>query len=776
MKRSRNVQFPIRLQMLFIILPVAIIPLLILVFSITGRIYSYLEHQKFKYYSIVLEQVGWNIDFLYNQYAVTMATIYELDSVTAGLLAPPYRSMKDEERVSLIITGNETSRGGLREIAREKVDGALFLYETDRESLIDNTSYKLHYGFDTSMYIQPPVYEEMIEDPLFQALKMDNSIRMALGMFRDSVIPGLGGNEKSVIIFPWYQNPPVKKSDTFTKFILLVLNIDFLPRVYKDIGDLNPGSLFILDRYKNVMSASHPSSDDYYNYNSESGKYELGDDLPNDPDEMMSFSDYSKLLTDANVMQSDDFINQLSLTGPNTIDEKTTQFFKINWNGIEYLTLVTETQDAGALLVYFLPVQHVLKPIYSILYIIAIVSLISIIVVILVSIFASKSFTLPIKQLLMAADHLVRGRYGYQIEIHASNELGHLADTFNRMSSEILDRSEKLNEANRRLSNLDKVKSLFFHSISHQLRTPISQITGFNALLMNRSYDPMFTIAEIHDEMLGILEEAESRNPGSTKIHLEHMKLFKESILDKNLTFFDYYINQVEANTFGLGEEAELKMKQLIDEARAVHKESIEKQVSVVKKIHKTGESLTTLLDSISKISLLDAFAGDKNLESCHMKEFLEEVCKEGAGYVEKFNKTGHLKVVLDLRDTVSESLCLDQFRVKTILDNLVYNAVQYSEEGIVTISMTEVESDAGKWVHFSVTDNGIGIRQEEQEQIFDEFGKTSDTKDTESPGLGLALSRKIADMMNGSITVQSVYGEGSTFTLKIPVEDTCGS
>jgi signal transduction histidine kinase/CheY-like chemotaxis protein len=108
-----------------------------------------------------------------------------------------------------------------------------------------------------------------------------------------------------------------------------------------------------------------------------------------------------------------------------------------------------------------------------------------------------------------------------------------------------------------------------------------------------------------------------------------------------------------------------------------------------------------------------------------------------------------------------------DQGKLSQILRNLVSNALKFTEEGAVKVG---ARAD-GDMVVFSVQDTGIGIAPEHFERIFEEFGQIDSEvqRRVKGTGLGLPLSRKLAEVLGGTLTMQSTPGEGSTFTLTIP-------
>lgn len=106
---------------------------------------------------------------------------------------------------------------------------------------------------------------------------------------------------------------------------------------------------------------------------------------------------------------------------------------------------------------------------------------------------------------------------------------------------------------------------------------------------------------------------------------------------------------------------------------------------------------------------------------------------------------------------------------LRNILNNLLSNAVKYSpEQALVRFTL---EFQRGM-VRFTVADNGIGIPPEEQEHLFERFFRASNTSGVGGTGLGLSIVKKYLDLMGGRISVDSEPGNGTTFTVSLPVAD----
>jgi len=124
----------------------------------------------------------------------------------------------------------------------------------------------------------------------------------------------------------------------------------------------------------------------------------------------------------------------------------------------------------------------------------------------------------------------------------------------------------------------------------------------------------------------------------------------------------------------------------------------------------------------------------------------------------------------LYINENLPVKLFGDMLRIKQILNNLLSNAIKYTEKGFVKFSVSHRFEDDYVLLRFSVEDTGQGIRAEDQERLFTEFQRFNSSTNyaTEGTGLGLSITKKLVEMMDGSIRVSSIYGDGSIFTVTI--------
>ena len=126
------------------------------------------------------------------------------------------------------------------------------------------------------------------------------------------------------------------------------------------------------------------------------------------------------------------------------------------------------------------------------------------------------------------------------------------------------------------------------------------------------------------------------------------------------------------------------------------------------------------------------------------------------------------LKVETDVAATASK-LVADRQKVKQIVLNLLSNALKFTPDGSVSV-VARYRSSSDD-ISIAVIDTGIGIAPADQEKVFEDFQQadSSPTRQYTGAGLGLSICRRLADMMDGRITLQSHVGKGSTFTLILP-------
>lgn len=183
--------------------------------------------------------------------------------------------------------------------------------------------------------------------------------------------------------------------------------------------------------------------------------------------------------------------------------------------------------------------------------------------------------------------------------------------------------------------------------------------------------------------------------------------------------------------------------------------------------IKDASQTLLSLINEILDFSKIDAGKLDIVENEYSTRGMLKEVILGAQLRATKKD----LSFDLDIDDDLPKRLIGDEVRIKQILNNLLSNAIKYTKEGNVTLSAKGLETEKGFVLEFSVKDTGIGIKKEDMAKLFDSFQRLELGKNRyiEGTGLGLNITQQLVALMKGTVGVESEYGKGSCFTVRIP-------
>jgi|GEM_PF-2092934 len=247
------------------------------------------------------------------------------------------------------------------------------------------------------------------------------------------------------------------------------------------------------------------------------------------------------------------------------------------------------------------------------------------------------------------------------------------------LEQRVIERTKELSEANIKLKELDRLKSLFIASMSHELRTPLNSVIGYSSILMN--------------EWMGPLTEEQKENLSA---------------------------------------------------------------------ILRSGKHLLALINDVIDVSKIEAGKVETVVEDFDLSELLSEAAATFARDIKE--------KVLDLNvESIHQQMHTDRRRLLQCVLNLVSNAVKFTDKGSVSVA-ARLHTDL---IEISVADTGIGIREEDLPKLFQPFMRLVTAPKASIPGTGLGLyltRRLVTHVLKGDIICISRYGEGSTFTIRIPM------
>jgi HAMP domain-containing protein/CheY-like chemotaxis protein len=189
-----------------------------------------------------------------------------------------------------------------------------------------------------------------------------------------------------------------------------------------------------------------------------------------------------------------------------------------------------------------------------------------------------------------------------------------------------------------------------------------------------------------------------------------------------------------------------------------------DKQIRYAETIRQAGTDLMTLINEILDLAKIES--GTMAVEVgqvrfANLRDYVDQTFRQVA-------EEKGLQFSVELDDSLPQVIETDDMRLRQVLRNLLSNAIKFTERGRVKLRMTRMSNDV---IAFSVTDTGIGIPHDKQRLIFEAFQQAdgSTSRKYGGTGLGLAISREIAGLLGGDLRVDSIVGQGSTFTMYLP-------
>ncbi len=198
---------------------------------------------------------------------------------------------------------------------------------------------------------------------------------------------------------------------------------------------------------------------------------------------------------------------------------------------------------------------------------------------------------------------------------------------------------------------------------------------------------------------------------------------------------------------------------------RESHEEAVK---HYAKEVADAGTHMMSLIDEVLDASRLESGALTIVRNPYRVGEVIERAEELMRSQAEKKG----LIFTVEAAECLTAKKCIqlgDSVHMLQVLVNLLSNAVKYTDTGFVRLKADILEKSKGKWLILSVSDSGIGIQDEELEQIFENFGRGSNTGSRDGLGLGLAIVKQLTEAMGGTLTVESTQGEGSVFSVLFP-------
>jgi PAS domain S-box-containing protein len=201
----------------------------------------------------------------------------------------------------------------------------------------------------------------------------------------------------------------------------------------------------------------------------------------------------------------------------------------------------------------------------------------------------------------------------------------------------------------------------------------------------------------------------------------------------------------------------------LVEEAQDLERPQM---ISDLERIRSSGKHLLSVINDILDLSKVEAGKMELFCEEVAVDALLEDVVGAARSLAEARSNTLEL-----IKRTTIGARHTDPTRLRQILFNLLSNACKFTQAGRVTVRAEARMIDGMGWTSFTVQDTGIGIHTTQMGRLFEPFSQAdaSTTKKYGGTGLGLSITRRLCEMLGGSLQVESALGAGSTFTVLLP-------
>ncbi len=261
--------------------------------------------------------------------------------------------------------------------------------------------------------------------------------------------------------------------------------------------------------------------------------------------------------------------------------------------------------------------------------------------------------------------------------------------------------------------------------------------------------------------LLGAFQDVTERREAS-----ESMKLAKQAAEAATLAKSNFLSNT--------SHEIRTPLNAIIGLSHLLSEENLsEQQFSLVKKIQLSGRSLLGIVNDVLDLSKIEANEMTTEELPCQLLDLLEEL----AGMFRPQAESKNLQLKLNISTTLPSWVATDALRLRQMLTNLLGNALKFTAMGEIALSAETLPPEPGQapehvMVRFSVRDTGIGIPADAQRALFQPFSQadTSTTRRYGGTGLGLSIVSKLAELLGGTVGVNSTEGVGSTFWVNLPL------
>ena len=462
--QKRSVRLKWRL--LGIILPVALIPISVIIWFINGRVSQYLRDDRKVLNDTMVYQIMRNVDNVYSDIVAKIPALISPSEIKENIYKKSFANGMEEKDIDDVVNGNDKNGKGIRNMADTlSFEGTIYIINKNLPSINGGTSFK---KWVTGTVNEEPKFENVVlNEPMYKTMNSNISVFDGGAKTGKAILGKLKKethrltDQYVTIMYPILneQSSPDPKSSDYNLYLMLqFINMGdsgMIAKTVKDVDSIQQGTIYVLD-YKNDIL--------FCNYIKEFGGKEK--EYEDDPE----YGIYAKYINDDVKILQNEKVNEALTLGEDLRDDGhyRSYTFNIMHEKQEYQTLILDSDwdrlNSGIKVIFFYPMEVIRKQVNGIIFQILAIVLFFVLVIILFSTMFSKTLVVPISKLDYATYKVAQGYIDIQINTESKDEIGSLFKNFKRM---ILTINNVLANIQRSSNNLLGFKMTFDKAINN---------------------------------------------------------------------------------------------------------------------------------------------------------------------------------------------------------------------------------------------------------------------------------------------------------------------
>lgn len=408
-------------------------------------------------------------------------------------------------------------------------------------------------------------------------------------------------------------------------------------------------------------------------------------------------------------------------------------------------------------------------------------TIISLIATSILGYFISNSITVPIRDLTKKARKMAKGNFNQKVDVKSDDEIGKLATMFNYLTKELAETIEQMDLEKSKLDTIFNYMAEGVIAIDRKNRLVHSNSIAKKLLnISDKDINRIINLASINLEKIDYKEEETLKGEELTKIGDKFYKVkFAPYKSDYNvnsgliIVFQDVnkeHMLDIMRKEFVANVSHELKTPittiKSYTETLLDTELDRENEKRFLKVIDRENFRMSRIVTDLLYLSNIDYNRGELNYTKFDTYEFIDEAIESQSILIQNKNHKIKFDIPMDIRD-----IHADRNGAEQILTNIISNACKYTEEnGKIEISA----KNADDFVQIEISDNGIGIPEEDLNRITERFYRVEKGRSRQmgGTGLGLSIAKEMIESFGGKMNIHSVLNKGTTVCLYFPAGD----